>query len=302
MARTAKRSLTDAEREERRARQRETMTDAVKQLRSSDGWQRYLHTRRAFRSYSPRNVLLIMLQHPTATRVAGFRAWLKLGYCVQKGERAIKIWAPCQPSRKQLQAWRDAGADPQQRPPTHWRLASVFAQDQIAELPPPAVPAPMEPRMVATKGDSHADLFAELVTLAGEIGYAVEVCDTGRAEGTCRRDHKLITVADRLEPNGRLAAGIHEVAHALVGVDELAPDLTYAEEELVVESVAYCVCQTVGLATDENSIPYLASWAEQASLDVLQRAAQLTSRLAGRIESALTVSTDGSCQDVSVDG
>jgi hypothetical protein len=160
----------------------------------------------------------------------------------------------------------------------------------------------MEPPMVATKGDSHADLFAELVTLAGEIGYAVEVCDTGRAEGTCRRDHKLITVADRLEPNGRLAAGIHEVAHALVGIDERAPDLTYAEEELVVESVAYCVCQTVGLATDESSIPYLASWAEEASLDVLQRAAQLTSRLAERIESALIVSTDASGQDVQVNG
>ena len=68
--------------------------------------------------------------------------------------------------------------------------------------------------------------------------------------------------------------------------------MTYAEEELVVESIAYCVCQTVGLATDENSIPYLASWAEDASLDVLQRAARLTSRLAERIESALTVSTD----------
>jgi hypothetical protein len=123
---TTRRSLTDDEREQRRAEQRALVVESIEQLRSSDGWRAYLKTRRALRAYSPRNVLLIMLQHPTATRVAGFRAWLKLGYCVQKGERALKIWAPCPPSKKQLQAWRDAGADPQQRPRTHWRLASVF--------------------------------------------------------------------------------------------------------------------------------------------------------------------------------
>lgn len=81
---------------------------------------------RTFHGYSPRNVLLILVQHPTATRVAGFQAWLKLGYCVRKGEGAIRVWAPCPPSQKQLRAWRAAGADPDERPRTHWRLASVF--------------------------------------------------------------------------------------------------------------------------------------------------------------------------------
>ena len=89
---TATRSVTtDQDREQRRAQQRELMTAAVEQLRSSDSWRAYLTTRAAFRTYSPRNVLLIMLQHPTATRVAGFRAWLKLGYAVTKGQKAIRI-------------------------------------------------------------------------------------------------------------------------------------------------------------------------------------------------------------------
>ena len=285
--------VSDEEREQRHARQRELVTASIEQLRTSEGWQSYLKTRGAFRAYSPRNVLLIALQHPTATRVAGFRAWLKLGYCVRRGETAVKIWAPCPPSKKQLQAWRDAGGESEQRPPTHWRLASVFAQDQVAELPPPAVPAVLEPPIVETRGDSHADLLAELTALAAEIGYSVRICDTGAAEGICRREPKVIEIAERLEPNGRLAAGVHELAHALVGDDELAPKLTYAEEELVVESVAYCVCQTVGLATDANSIPYLASWAEAADLQVLERAATLTARLADRIETALTVDLTG---------
>ena len=53
------------------------------------------------------------------------------------------------------------------------------------------------------------------------------------------------------------------------------------------ESVAFCCCQTVGLDTSANSIPYLASWAESASLEVLEQTAALTGRLADRIEHAL---------------
>jgi hypothetical protein len=119
-------ALTEQQREQRRAEPRELVIASIEQLRSSDGWRAYLAARARFRSYSARNVLLILQQHPTATRVAGFRAWLDLGWCVTKGSTAIRIWAPCPPTQKQLQAWRDAGADPQERPRTHWRLASVF--------------------------------------------------------------------------------------------------------------------------------------------------------------------------------
>ena len=92
-----KRTLSDEEREQRRAEQRELVRASIEQLRSSDGWQAYLKVRSRFHSYSWRNVLLILHQHPTAQRVAGFRAWLNLGYCVTKASRAIRIWAPCPP-------------------------------------------------------------------------------------------------------------------------------------------------------------------------------------------------------------
>jgi antirestriction protein ArdC len=131
----------------------------------------------------------------------------------------------------------------------------------------------------------------DLQALTAELGCALTVGDTGHADGVYHRDSRCIEISDRLEPNGQLAAAIHELGHALIALDELAPKFTYAEEELVVESIVYCVCQTIGLATDANSIPYLASWAEAADLDVLERAAQLTSRLASRIEDALIIST-----------
>jgi antirestriction protein ArdC len=285
--------LTEQQREQRRAQQRELVLASIEQLRSSDGWRAYLAARARFRSYSARNVLLILQQHPTATRVAGFRAWLELGWCVTKGSTAIRIWAPCPPSQRELRAWRDAGADPVEKPRPGWRLASVFAQDQVAELPPPAQPAPLEPPIAEIRGDSHEDLIAELISLAHEIGYTVSFGDTGPADGVCAIKDKRIAVAERLEANGRLVALIHELAHALVAEDPDAPRLDYAQGELIAESVAFCCCQTVGLDISANSIPYLTSWAEQASLEVLEQTAALTGRLADRIEGALLADPAG---------
>jgi N-terminal domain of anti-restriction factor ArdC len=126
MSATTRPKLTDEERAERRRADREYARQAAEQLRSSEGWRRWLATRRHFHSYSLGNQLLIAMARPTATRAAGFRAWLKLGYAIRRGERAIKIWAPCRPSRKQLERWQQQGADPDQRPRTYFKLAPVF--------------------------------------------------------------------------------------------------------------------------------------------------------------------------------
>ena len=159
------------------------MRASVEQLRTSEDWQAYLKARRRFPSYSWRNVLLIYLQHPTAERVAGFRAWLELGYCVTKGSTGIRIWARCAPSHKRLQAWRDAGADPDQRPKPTYKLVSVFAQDQVAALPPPAKPVPLRPPIAEITGDSHERLFGAVVSLVEQIGYSRR-----RDDGATRTD------------------------------------------------------------------------------------------------------------------
>jgi hypothetical protein len=126
MAVKHRKQLSDEERAERRERDREYARQAVERLRSSEGWKAWLITRATFHRYSLGNQLLIAMQRPTAAKVAGFRAWLKLGYCVRRGETAIRIWAPCPPSRKQLEQWKHNGADPDQRPRTFFKLAAVF--------------------------------------------------------------------------------------------------------------------------------------------------------------------------------
>lgn len=70
------------------------LTDGVERLTSSDEWLRYLYVQRNFHRYPFGNCILIALQSPDATRVAGFRRWLELGRCVRKGERGIAILAP----------------------------------------------------------------------------------------------------------------------------------------------------------------------------------------------------------------
>ncbi len=89
-------TLTDAEREQRRAQDRERLHQAAEQLLTSEGWERWVRVRAqgGLVRLSLNNQLLVALSCPDATFVAGFKAWLKLGYCVRRGESAIRIVAP----------------------------------------------------------------------------------------------------------------------------------------------------------------------------------------------------------------
>lgn len=94
---TAKRRLTEQELEQRRAQDRQLLKNAAKQLLTSEGWQRWVQVRarRGLARLSLNNQLLVALACPDATFVAGFTAWLKLGYCQVKGSKAIRSWRGC---------------------------------------------------------------------------------------------------------------------------------------------------------------------------------------------------------------
>jgi N-terminal domain of anti-restriction factor ArdC len=102
------RKLTEAERDERRRRDRERLAEATRALLSSDGWHAWLRARAAFHDYSLRNTLLIAQEGRrrgfTPTHVAGFKAWLKLGRSVRKGERGIAILAPVRVKERDSEA------------------------------------------------------------------------------------------------------------------------------------------------------------------------------------------------------
>lgn len=147
-------TFTEAERQERRAADRRRTREAVEALRVSEGWQQWLGLRHRFHTYSLTNQLLIALVMPQATRVAGFKAWIKLGYCVRRGERAvIRIWMPMAPSKTQIAAWQAAGAKPAERPRVRFRLGAVCDRSQVEPLPAPAQPVVLDAPIVEPDGD-----------------------------------------------------------------------------------------------------------------------------------------------------
>jgi len=163
--------LTDAEREQRRHAQRRELEQALSELLTSDGWKRWLRTRATLHGYSTRNTLLIAHQAwargISPTHVAGFRAWLKLGRAVRKGERGLSIWAPMRVKA------RDQNGEETDEKRTVFRIAKVFDVSQTEALPD-TVPAPLgPPPSAAIEGNSHAHLLAPLEALADGLGYSV---------------------------------------------------------------------------------------------------------------------------------
>lgn len=287
--------LSEEERAERRAAEREQMQEAVEALRTSEGWQRWLRVRRHFHRYSFANQLLIARQCPYATRVAGFRKWLEVGYAVRKGEHAIRIWAPCPPSKKAIERWRAEGSDPEKEPRTHFRLAPVFDASQVAPLPEfPGEPLPLEPPREPIEGDGLASLFEPLAEFGRGLGLTVSVEEIPGGASGYHDPSTGAVVIEQCGPdfsaNAQVSVLVHELAHALVRIDRRDddPTLDYAAEEVVVESVAYLVCGSLGLDTGGSAVPYVAGWFERADGDPLETYAEMIDRLARRLEEVTT--------------
>lgn len=269
------------------------MKAAIEALQTSHGWQSWLRARSHFHAYSFHNQLLLAHQCPDATHVAGFRAWLDLGYCVRKGEQALRIWAPMPPSKKAIEAWRQAGSNAMDRPRTFFRMVPVFDRSQVDPIPDhPDGPAPLEPPHEPITGDNLERSREPLVALAAELDSAVTFEPIpGAPAGYHDPTNGRIVVDDGPDrsPNAEIQTLVHELAHRLVRADHRDDDprLDYASEEVVAECVAFSACAGLGLDTTGDSAPYLAGWGGEEAGEKVEAFAQLIDRLAKRIEDAL---------------
>jgi hypothetical protein len=254
---TRSRTWTDEERQARRDADRERTREAVPALRAGDGWQKWLGLRRHFRTYSLTNQLLIALAMPDATRVAGFEAWLKLGYCVRRGEKAvIRIWMPLPPSRKQLEAGQAAGSDPAQQPRSRYKLRPVWDRSQVEPLPAPAEPMALDPPIAEPDGDTLSWALPLLEQLAINLGCTLvfEPQPTG-CGGSFTPASKIISINDATAVNHQVKTLVHELAHALIHLtDRDTAELSYANAELIVESVVFRSCQGRGAVSAGRSV------------------------------------------------
>ena len=281
MAKTNRR-LSEGERAERRAQDRERLQRAAQELLSSEGWQRWVRARALFHSYSLRNCMLLAQQcHERgidARRVAGFHAWMKLGRCVRKGEKGLVVLAPM------LVKQREQHSEDLEEKRVVFRSAFVFADSQTDPLPD-VEPAPLEPPSEQLTGDSHRYLLERLEAFAGSIEFnvAFEAID-GSAGGWCDAKRRRIVVDAALPANAQVRVLVHELAHALgVGYQQF----DRARAEVIVDTVTFVVCSSVGLAIDGESIPYVAGWGEDGALEAVVVFAEMIDGLARRLEDAL---------------
>ena len=283
----AYRKLTEAERAERRQADRDRLEQAARALLSSEGWQRWVRVRstNGLSRYSFGNQLLIAMQRPDATYVAGFRAFLQLNRCVRKGERAIRILAPMSVrTRENATEGREGGEDREQPRRTVFRAVAVFDVSQTEGLPgtePVSLDSPSQP----IQGDTHAHLLTPLEELAGELGYSVARRPLdGPADGWCDSQEHEIVINDELSANAQVRVLVHEIAHALgVGYS----DYGRRRAEVLVDTVTFIVCGAVGLDTSGSSVPYVAGWGESGELDAIRGYAQTIDEIARRIEDSL---------------
>ncbi len=181
------------------------------------------------------NQLLVALARPDATFVAGFKAWLSLGYCVKKSERAIAIIAPLPIKDRDRVSGEGTGETR-----VLFKTVFVFDRAQVAPLPngtPTPLEAPCEPLI----GDSHVHLGVPLVTFAESLGYIVSFESIpGAAGGWCDSKAKRIVIDAGGPGNARLRTLVHEVAHALgVGYAEYGR----ARSEVIVDTTIFSSCQ-----------------------------------------------------------
>jgi N-terminal domain of anti-restriction factor ArdC/IrrE N-terminal-like domain len=240
------------------------LEEHVVELRSSERWLAYLNAQRQFHSYSPRNVMLIAMQRPTATHVAGFTTWKKFGRHVKRNERAISILAPIL-VRNEL--------DADQRL-TGFRWVNVFDISQTEGKP---LPSPVQ-----LLDEEAPDLFEDLLQQAVACtGFRLTYVPLAHGvNGECRWATKTIAVELRNPPAQRIKTIVHELAHALLHREAT----NRAVAEIEAESVAFVVLGACGMDATPYSAGYVASWigdeadpaqAITTSCHAIQRTAEL---------------------------
>lgn len=276
----------------------------LKELFESEKYKSYLSTMSKFHNYSFNNTLLIAMQKPEATLVAGYQAWQKnFERHVNKGEKAIRILAPApykiKEERDKLdpvtgELMFDENGIPQKEEVEitipAFRAVSVFDVSQTDGKPIPE----LEVNELLSTVEGYEDFVQALMNISS-VPIAFENIP-GDSKGYFNTAEKRIAVQENMSESQTLKTMVHEVAHSMLHDKEVNQSMEIPEKdrntkEVEAESVAFTVCQHFGIDTSDYSFGYIAGWSSgrnmkelKSSLDTIRKTA---SELITGIERAL---------------
>lgn len=295
-----------AEKQTNKDRMREivdSIENGIKELFESDKYRQYLSTMSRFHRYSVNNTMLIYMQRPDATHVAGFNKWRnQFGRNVLKGEKGIRIIAPT-PYKKKVE---EIKTDPETNAPVldadgkaiieekeiripMFKVVSVFDVSQTAGKPLPQLAADLSGNV------QQYEVFMEALRRASPV--PMEIKPVARdTDGFFSIKAQSITIRAGMSEVQTVCAAVHEIAHAKLHdyehMTELADDgetiLVPGEksrntEEVEAESISYAVCQYYGIETGENSFGYIATWSKGKELKELRASLETINKTASEL-------------------
>ena len=295
-----------AEKQTSKDRMREivdSIENGIKELFESDKYRQYLSTMSRFHRYSVNNTMLIYMQRPDATHVAGFNKWRdQFGRNILKGEKGIRIIAPT-PYKKKVE---EIKTDPETNAPVldadgkaiieekeiripMFKVVSVFDVSQTAGKPLPQLAADLSGNV------QQYEVFMEALRRASPV--PMEIKPVARdTDGFFSIKAQSITIRAGMSEVQTVCAAVHEIAHAKLHdyehMTELADDgetiLVPGEksrntEEVEAESISYAVCQYYGIETGENSFGYIATWSKGKELKELRASLETINKTASEL-------------------
>lgn len=259
------------------------LEQGITELFDSERYKEYLQVMSKFHNYSFNNTLLIAMQKPDASLIAGFNAWKNnFGRNVMRGEKGIRILAPSPYKIRQEVEKKDPQTgktvtDSNGKPVTEtkeiqipaYKVVAVFDVSQTEGRELPSISA----NELTGDVEQYEDFFAALEKTS-PVPMGFEKIEGG-AHGYYHLEEKRIAIDEGMSQLQNLKTAIHEIAHAkLHDIDLNAPEQPDRPDrrtrEVQAESIAYTVCQHYGLDTSDYSFGYVAGWSSGRELAELK--------------------------------
>ena len=275
----------------------------IKELFESEKYMRYLSVMSRFHRYSVNNTMLIYMQKPDATLVAGYNKWKnQFERHVKRGEHGITIIAPT-PFKKKIEEQK---LDPDTKAPILDAEGKAVMEEREVEIPmfrPVKVfdvsqtdGKPL-PELASTLSGSvqNYEAFMEALRRSAPVPLSVESM-AAKMDGYFSPDQQRIAIREGMSEVQTVSAAVHEIAHsklhnyakaqeeaARAGDKEPPKKKDRNTEEVEAESISYAVCQYYGIQTGENSFGYIATWSQGKELPELRASLETINKAAGEL-------------------